>query len=748
MKKFLYILLFILIISGFAALSLLAWSTYNIALFAQYYDILFLINLIVAFFLFIWILVLVINLINNIRKNVFGSRLTSRFAFSFIIISVMPGLFIYILSIHFMSRSLESWFNVRVNNALNAGLNLGKTALDYLLDDLLARGKVMADRLSLVEKNNLILSLDALRESNRIKESMIFTNNGRIIAFSTENHMILDLLPSMPSNDIMNQLRFISSYSAVEEKDDELFLRVIVAINHDDIDNIVGSNVNIEHKWLQLIQPVSVQILYNARQVQQGFRDYQDLYLSRVGLSRLYFLTLTISIILTIFSAILFALLISRRLVKPLLTLAEGTQAVGLGDYRQLPEIKSKDELGVLTKSFNDMIKQLEEARIMVEVNKQQLERSNIYLERILSNLSSGVLVVDKSFCITMVNQGARNILKIDIDQNIIGVYLGDIKGFDNFCYIIRHAFNSHDAVGSEHQFWQQQCEITLSHANQVITILARGTRFLMDSNIGNYLVVFDDITSVISSNRSVVWEEVAQRLAHEIKNPLTPIQLSAERMLMCFSQKLNTIDVKILERSVNTIVNQVTSLKKMVDDFREYAKISSKVMKIVDINSLINEVLSLYGWNPDEINNNIDSNFSIDLDLDENIPYLKGNDVQLRQVLHNLLSNARDAIIEANKPGKLKISTKLIKLYNDKNMEIKNVRFILEDNGLGFDKQIIQRVFEPYITTKAHGTGLGLAIVRKIIEEHDGNIDLINCKDGGARVSILFTKIYDKIEL
>lgn len=744
MKILFSLVLLILIFCSVISLGLLTWFTYHITEFARYYDALFLINLTIILFLFICVSILILSLIKNIRRKIFGAKLTFRFALSFIIIGIIPGLLVYTISIHFISKSLDTWFEEKVIYALESELNLGKTTLDCILDDLFIRSKIMTDQLNFVSDKKAIKLLNELCYSNGIEEAMIFNNKGRVIAFYSKNCSMMNLLPNIPPDYIMNRLRFTSSYSAVEEQNG-LFLRIIRTINGDYVDNHMDLNTKLEVKWLQIIQPISMRISCNE-DLQQKLSKHHELYSYREGLSRLYFLTLTIAIILTIFAAVLFALFISKKLIGPLLAIVNGTQAVGVGDYSLLPESLSKDELGILTRSFNMMINQLDEARETAYINKQKLENANIYLESILSNLSSGVLVLDKNFCITMINYGAKNILNIDLNIEVVGSNLGNIEGCNNFYNIILNAIELHYAVGSENQYWQKQFEINLSHTNQTVTLLVRGTYFVINHNIINYLIVFDDITEIISLNRSVAWNEVAKIFAHEIKNPLTPIQLSAERILMNLSNKLGKDDAEILENSITIIVNQVKSLKKMVDDFREYAKTSSEVNKQVDLNHLINEILSLYGWN-NEINN-LDSNISIDVDLDNDIPYLKGDDIKLRQVIHNLFSNAKDSLCEIKKPGKLKISTKLIKLRNEKNIEVYKVRFIVEDNGLGFNEKIIKRVFEPYVTTKKYGTGLGLAIVRKIIEDHRGSIDLTNCKNGGARISILFTQIYDKIKI
>jgi len=571
------------------------------------------------------------------------------------------------------------------------------------------------------------------------------------VAFSTSQYG--QLLPVMPPATVLNQLRLARSYAAAEADDvvlpgveAGLHLRVVIPLSPPDrFEGRLGPTP--EPHWLQLMQPVPSPIAHNANRVQQGFRDYQQLALSRLGLRKLYGITLTLALLLAVFSAIAVALSLSKRLVRPLLRLAGGTQAVGVGDYRPLPEPPERDEIGQLTRSFNAMTRQLEEARRMVESNRQQLERTNVYLENVMANLSSGVIVFDEAFRVTTVNQGAQSILQADL-RDAIGKSLETIEGMAAFVQTVRQAFAAHTAMESERQYWQQQCEIVLTQTasgagEQPITLLARGTHLKVDGRGNGYMVVFDDITEVISANRTMAWGEVARRLAHEIKNPLTPIQLSAERLAMKLAGRLPPAEAQMLERATHTIVNQVASLKQMVDDFREYARTPPVVTQCIDFNALVADVLALYGWDPADGNaRGSNKALNLEVELAPGLPTIEGDPTQLRQVIHNLLSNARDAIADHPDQGRVRVVTQLAQSRMPDGTEQSAVRFTVLDTGPGFSAQVMQRAFEPYITTKSHGTGLGLAIVRKIVQEHGGQIDLANHKGGGARVSILLTRL------
>ncbi|OVZ64971.1 histidine kinase [Pigmentiphaga sp. NML080357] len=796
MNRFLRVLLGVAGVSALLLLFLLAWSTGNSSRLEQQYGLLLGLNAVVALVLFVWVIVLTVRLRSQLRRGQFGAKLTSRFALAFALVGVVPGVLIYMLSVQFLSRSIESWFNVRVDTALESGLSLGRAALDSQLQEMNAKARTMSIELGDTQESNVGLSLTRLREQVGVQDAMVFTASGRVIAWSTNTYG--SLVPETPPPQVLRQLKISRSYAAAEANsaaspttvegvqgplgttrdtpnDGALRLRVIVPIAPMGGFELPGV-LPAESRYLQLLQSVPEQIASNAEEVQSGYRDYQELSLSRVGLRKLYGITLTLALLLAVFAAIAAAFSLSSRMVRPLLRLAEGTQAVGVGDYRPIPEPPQSDELGQLTRSFNAMTRQLDEARRMVESNRRQLERSNVYLESILSNLSSGVLVFDEAFRVATVNRGAQQILRVDL-RAVAGRPLETVDGLTAFAQTIRTAFAEHAAAGTGRQYWQQQFEIVRPQPvdaapgaaggegnnsdptadDNTITLLARGSHLPVAGASGGYVVVFDDITEVISANRAVAWGEVARRLAHEIKNPLTPIQLSAERIAIKLADKLAPVDAEMLKRSTTTIINQVSSMQRMVDDFREYARTPQAQHQLLDLNDLVAEVLTLYGWDPaGGVLKAGTGSIALAVELEAELPRVRGDATQLRQVIHNLIANARDAIEEKAKeaarqsgaavePGpddRISVSTRLINTRLPDGREHASIKFMVTDTGTGFASRILQRAFEPYITTKARGTGLGLAIVKKIIEEHGGRIDLANRPEGGAMVSILFTRL------
>lgn len=745
------------VVLGLGLFILLAWSTGSASRLAQFHQLLVYLNFALAFGLAAWVLGLSIKLARRLRRGKFGARLTSRFAIAFALIGVLPGALIYTVSIQFMSRSIESWFNVRVDTALDAGLALGRAALDAQINELDTRARAMIPALSDAAGNDSELSglLSRVREITGVSEAMVLTSSGRPIAFVTDQ--LGQLLPQGPPVSVLNQLRVSGSYAAAENvvpnalstDPSGLILRVIVPLGNSL--SLASTMATSEVRWLQLMKPVPESIVSNAEEVREGYRDYQELALSRKGLRQLFVVTLTLALLLAVFAAMAVALFLSRRLVQPLLALASGTQAVSVGDFRQLPEPPQNDEVGQLTRSFNDMTRQLEEARRLVDLNRKQIEQSKLFTEGILANLSAGVLVFDEQFRVVLFNQGAQSMLGADL-RGVKGRPLETVDGLLALANTLRRGFSHHAATDSERLHWQEQFEVTLPRPDmpegtQTLTLLARGTHLSAEGRGNGYVVVFDDISGVISANRSVAWAEVARRMAHEIKNPLTPIQLSAERLAMKLMDKLDAKDAALLERSTNTIVNQVGALKHMVEEFREYARKPPLAFGRVDLNTLVEDVLTLYGWDPVEGSAHESGPVRFEAMLEHGLPEIRGDTTQLRQVVHNLLANARDALVDIKSDGVITVATETITASIGEQAGQPAVRLTVTDNGPGFSAQLLQRAFEPYVTTKAHGTGLGLAIVRKIVQEHSGYIDISNRRTGGARITILLVPDSSKVD-
>ncbi len=700
---------------GGVTLFLLATAGANTEFFERRYRILLGINIIFVLFLMVIVGFLLLRFRRRLKSGVFGSRLALRLLLIFSLMAILPGALVYTVSVQFLGKSIESWFDVKVDRALEGGISLGHTMLDNLLEELQKKARGVALTLSESSVPPLPILNELLLQS-QVQEATLFNQDGKVVAFASENNMAL--FPDMPGSTVMRQIRTQKAYSVVESLDEKgLYLRVVAPVN------ILSLEEDI--RVLQLLQPVPAQLAEDAERVQDGYRDYQELSLSRQGLTRLYSVTLTLALLLSLFSALATASLLSERLSAPLGMLAEGTRAVAQGDFSRRHLVQTRDELGVLTESFNLMTQQLEEAQAAAQHNQHEVESARAHLESILANLSSGVLVFDERLVLYKANRSAEKILQaplIGLDGSVIDGCVEREQQLNQLVREIREGFMS-DEVDT----WQRQLTFSEDGRNQVL--LLRGTRLPQISG-GGVVVVFDDITNLLQVQRSVAWSEVARRLAHEIKNPLTPIQLSAERVLHKLAAKLDGEDERILRRSTETIVNQVEVLKRMVNEFNQYARVPKLELRQLDFNALVREVLSMYGTGGAIAEGG--AKLKIKQVLAADLPVVNGDSAQLRQILHNLLQNAQDALIDTAKP--------VIEIYTE-SVE-GGVQLSVRDNGCGFSEEIKTRVFEPYVTTKSKGTGLGLPIIKKIVEEHGGIIHIENRQPQGAQVSILLPTV------
>jgi nitrogen fixation/metabolism regulation signal transduction histidine kinase len=646
------------------------------------------------------------KLFRNIKKDVMGSRLSMRLVISFTLMAVIPGLIVYLVSVNFLTRSIESWFNVKVESALDGGLKLGQKALDIMLTDLELKAGRMALTLSSMPTTSQYAALSDLREKTGVQDATIISDQGKIIAVSSNDAE--SFLPALPT---LIQLKQAENniYGKIEPiKNKGLYLRVLAPIN--------GAAISNERLILQILQPVPDSLTTLAESVQDVFQDYQKLSYSRDSLKVIFSITLTLVLMLAILTAVAIGFLLSRKLSEPLALLAEGTKKIAKGNFKTMLPEKGKDELGVLVRSFNSMTRQLDQATQTSENNQIRLESARSYLETVLAHLSSGVIVINDDMEIKSFNIAASKILQVDLSKNtnqLITSISNKNKLLNNFVVSIQEEIK---VASSKKQFEIiKQFEIKYEKNNQVLSLQITP---LPQNKVKNYVLMIDDITMMIQAQRDAAWSEVARRLAHEIKNPLTPIQLSAERIKHKLGSKLNKEDTDILDKAVSTIVNQVDAMKTMVNEFSEYARAPKLNLELTDINETIKEISHLFE----------NSGIKITTTLLKGLPKIKVDINMIRQVLINLIQNAQDAMVNHTKKPSIKINTNKYKNY---------LILSIEDNGPGFSLDILKKAFEPYVTTKSHGTGLGLAIVKKIIEEHEGTIVVENIKSGGANINI-----------
>jgi nitrogen fixation/metabolism regulation signal transduction histidine kinase len=697
-------------------LYLLATASANTERFAQHYSLLLALNAFAAVAMLGVVGFLLVRLWRRRRAQVFGTGLAARLTLLFALMAIIPGTLVYTVSVQFLSRSIESWFNVKVEKSLESGIALARATLDSMLQDVTARTRLMALELADVPDASAGPLLSRMLEQTGLQEAAVLTASGRLVASSGAS--AFRLAPELPDPQIMRQVAQGRGHAGVEsavsrsgdgaraEEKTALRMRVLAPIP--------ARALNSEPRMLQVLQQVPEQLTASAENVQAGYRDYAELSLSRKGLRDIYTVTLTLTLLLALFAAVAVAFYLSARLAAPLSLLAQGTKAVAQGDFTPIGEIAGSDELGVLTQSFSRMTRQLDDARASVEQKQAQLESSKAYVENILASLTSGVLVLDADMKLATANQSAEAILGFDAASAQWKPF-GALPGLAGFGVQLVDAFAREGSKTWQHQMDFERAAPEGGESVQR-ALLVRGTRLTVGDGLG-YLVVCDDISALVSAQRSSAWGEVARRLAHEIKNPLTPIQLSAERMQMKLSAKLAPTEAEMLQRGTDMIVNQVAAMKRMVDDFRDYARTPPAVLREFDLNALIREVLGLYenAAAPPQ------ARFAAGL------PRAVGDVGQMRQVIHNLLQNAEDAVAASAAP-RVAIET---------SASAEGVTLAVSDNGPGFAQRIMASAFEPYVTTKAKGTGLGLAIVKKIVDEHRGTIELANDKSGGARVII-----------
>ncbi len=713
----------------------LSLATRGGAFYERHFSWLFWLNAAVAVLLLLVITFAVVRLALRLRRGKFGSRLLIKLAGIFAVVGLLPGLVIYTVSYQFVTRSIEAWFDERVASALDAGLSLGRSTLETLADDVTAKTRVAAERLGDPRSVLAALALERLREQIGATEVSIVGAGGQVLV--TAGGVTGAFTPERPSALLLRQAREAGSARQIEGLEDDAGaapegarpaarVRALVRLPATDIDLRAD-----ERRYLLASVAIAPALAAEALAVQAAYSEYQQRALARDGLRRMYIGTLTLALVLSIFGAVLLAILLGNQLVRPLLLLADGVRQVAGGDLTAKPVFGSRDELGGLTRSFADMTQQLAEARAQVQRGVTQLEGARTRLQTILDNLTAGVIVFDREGRVDTVNPGATRILRMPL-ASWRGQKLAERPELKDLADVVARRFEqlATQPEPGERGHWQEAYELA-REARETQTLLLRGATLPG----GATLLVFDDITEVVSAQRTQAWAEVARRLAHEIKNPLTPIQLSAERLQHKLHGRLEGGDRALLERSVATIVTQVQAMQQLVNEFRDYARLPAARLQPVDLVALAAEVLALYGQAQDS--------GRLVARLDPGLPPILGDPTQLRQVIHNLVQNGLDAVAE-RADGRVELT---VAAARGDDGRLRAVRLTVRDNGPGFAAHVMQRAFEPYVTTKSKGTGLGLAVVKKIADEHRARISVGNLRAGdggvaGARVSLSFSEL------
>jgi nitrogen fixation/metabolism regulation signal transduction histidine kinase len=695
------------------ALYLLGAAAQNSALFDKWLPWILLINIAGLITLFVLLATKLTRLVRDYRRHVPGSRLKGRTVAIFSALAVAPILIVYYFSLQFLNRGIDSWFEIEVSQGLKDTRELSHAALEVRVREFLQHTQVVAHELSPLSDFELIGTLDRERRESTALEFTVVGAQTRIIATSSDRPM--DTLPVPATDEMVLQVRRGRPYVSLDT--DAVGGYVIRAASPLESNN--GSSAGSSARVLIALYPVPQQLSQLADTVQRSYTQYANLVQLRQPLKSTFVLILSFVVLMSLIAAVYGAFFAAQRLVQPVQDLIAGTRAVAKGNYDTKLPLPSRDELGFLVTSFNDMTKRLGRAREETRRSQQAVEAERAGLAVILARLSTGVVSLEADLTVRTANQAASAILGVDLEAAVGTRFDETISAstlFTQFLSAVKLR------LGAEQLDWREQIDLLSDSGKRVL--MCACTALPNDIGAPGVVLVFDDITTLLQAQRDAAWGEVARRLAHEIKNPLTPIQLSAERIQRKFSGSMNAEDAQILERATHTIVAQVEAMKQMVNAFSEYARAPDMHFSRFDLNQLITEVVDLYRVQA--------SSAELKLVLDPTLPNLSADRIRIRQILNNLVTNSLEAL-EGKSGACVEIETHVTE---DGQKQVAAI--VVTDNGPGFQRDLIGTVFDPYVTSKPKGTGLGLAIVKKIVEEHGGRIEADNQRTGGARVRIL----------
>ena len=698
-----------------ALLLLLAKSVQNSAEFGRLQPWILLLNLAGVLTLVVLLVRKLWQLVRDYRNHVPGSRLTARTVIIFGSLVVAPLLIVYLSSLQFLNRGIDSWFRVEVRQGLKDALVLSREALDLRVEECSRRTEALAR--ALTERSGMEIQnrIDEERRATAASEIVLFGSDERILAASLDNP--LATVPLAPPADLVSRVNERRSYVSLEpQPGGQYVIRIGVPLS--------DSPDSPDDRYVMALYPVPTQLADLADAVQRSYSQYGNLAALRQPLKYSFSLTLTLVLLLAMLAAFYGAIFSAQRLARPVQDLIAGTRAVGKGDFDTRLPLPSRDEMGFLVHSFNDMTKRLRRAHEEATRSQKAVERERERLAIILARLSTGVLAVDRMLTVRIANEAAGAILGTDLSA-ATGRSLPDLSAGNERLGQFVAALAVRFARGREE--WREQLDLDGGPAHGTMgrrNLMCACTPLPGEGGDMGYVIVFDDITTLLQAQRDAAWGEVARRLAHEIKNPLTPIQLSAERLRRRLLASMGPRDAEILERATHTIVQQVESMQQMVNAFSEYARAPEMRVSRFSLNQLVTEVAELY--------RSQDPRAAIHLSLDERLEGIEADRSRVRQILNNLVTNALEAL-EGTPQPRLEIATRL-----DGADDGQYAALAVCDNGPGFQRELLGRVFDPYVTSKPKGTGLGLAIVKKIVEEHGGRIDADNRPEGGARVRVL----------
>jgi nitrogen fixation/metabolism regulation signal transduction histidine kinase len=697
--------------SALAALYLLSQTSQNTEDFDRLHITMLMINIGGVLVLFALSAGNLMRLVRDYRNGVPGSRLKARMVAMLVGLAVVPMLVVFYFSMQFINRGIDSWFNVEVETGLDDALKLSRAALEMRMREHLDTTVKINDRLRQVIPRQLIFELSLLRRESGASEITLYGTNSQIIA--TSSGQSTASLPKSLSDEVVLQIRQNRPFVSLDDLEEGSYeVRTALPFRSMVSQELTGV--------LQAHYPIPERIGRMASNVDSSYSDYKRAVYLREPLKRIYSLTLTVVLMISLLASIYGAFLLSRRLAAPIQDLVAGTRAVAEGNFDTRVHASAKDEIGFLISSFNDMTQRLAVTSRQAALAQALVEAERANLEVILARLSTGVVALESDLRIRHANQASGAILNVDL-ENRIGESLPDVAIgeplLEQFVDVARVHLNRGETE------WREQIVLRGEVGRRVLTCACTTLPRDEDHNAG-FVVVFDDITALLQAQRDAAWGEVARRLAHEIKNPLTPIQLSAERLRRKYLHTMSEEEAQVLDRATHTIVQQVESMKEMVNAFSDYARAPDMDIHLFDIEKLVHEVVDLYRAQ--------ESGIKIVLNSEPNLQRIEADMGRVRQILHNLIRNSVEAL-ENRSSGRIEVGVSASEVQG-----IKVIELVVSDNGPGFQTGSVSQVFDPYVTTKPKGTGLGLAIVKKLVEEHAGTIEAENREEGGATIRIV----------
>jgi nitrogen fixation/metabolism regulation signal transduction histidine kinase len=693
-----------------ASLVLLANTAQDAKLFDELQPWLLAVNLAGVLVLTVLIGRKLYELVRDWRAHVPGSRMKARAVLMFSILALAPIAIVYYFSVNAINRGIDSWFDVDVQRGLDDALSLSRAALSLRMREFSGRTQRVGEELRGARELGLVTQLERYRRFAGASEMMVVGDHGHIVA--TTMDLTADRLPVLPADEVLLEARQGRTYVSLDPGPTGGYL-VLTATA---IPGVPGRTQHV----LVATYEVPEQLGGLADGVQAAYSQYGQRVYQRPFLKSTFTLTLTIVLLLSALAAVYGAFFWAQRLVQPVQDLIAGTRAVAKGDLSTRLPLPSRDEMGFLVHSFNDMTKRLGRARREAEESRLAVEQERASLAVILARLSTGVVSLEPDLRLRTANAAASGILGVDLEGAVGRPVIEIVEGNPLLQQFVDACRRHLDAGQTE---WREQIQLKGESGRRELMVACTALPGDDGAQAG-LVIVFDDITMLLRAQRDAAWGEVARRLAHEIKNPLTPIQLSAERMRRRLLDQMAPKEAEVLDRATHTIVQQVEAMKQMVNAFSEYARAPAMELASFDLNQLATEVADLYRAQGSRV--------KIALQLDPALGTVEADRGRIRQILNNLLTNAYEAL-EGHEDAAVQLETRRIDHVGHPVLEL-----VVSDNGPGFQREIIGQVFDPYVTSKAKGTGLGLAIVKKIVEEHGGRIEAENARTGGARVRIL----------